>query len=775
MIHGILSDSSTWNTFKNFLPGDLSEAFNVGPTSSTMTNARLISDTHLPAALTGFGVEKVNLIGHSKGGLDASQAARMHPERVENLITIGSPLQGSEYADHLLASHGTGLALLDVFYGGAAVTNELSVATRQGYYSWRPTPPRGVQEWNFAGTEYRPEDTYCFARRFLLELTHIYQVFSVINDGYVPFSRTLAPWATLQPATFPDSHISDSLLLPSTPGPPAPELLDANLAALAVAFMQPSAVGPMAASSAQTSSSVPIVPSASTPPPNVSGDAPHTHVQDLAVTLSPGQTQMINIQIDLLVSQATFHVTYTPRTALVAATLIAPSGAQFALSQAPSFPALSYTASSPQAGTWRIRVLANSLVTSLEAFADLNSPVTLTASTDKLDYAANERMNVTARVANNGTGVSGATLTCTATSRWPNNYTLGFVDEGGGTHTTGFVPSPGGGRWTFRIIATGSYCVIPVNPSATQCSTFEREASIPMVTAAPSAAAVASISQGVATDTNGNGLYDNLTFNVTIDPVVYDGDYELFAKLTGGDDGRGPGVVGPLIDTVDTIAHLMHCVHPSCPPGEQTMALVFDGRAIHNSGLNGPYTLSELSFISDHEDLLIEKRTGTLATSLNYRFYDFDGASLAFGVGEDHGADVDGDGLFDNLIVELEVTANPGYQGGYMMSAALTDLKGHVVAAFPQTYEFLNPGSNLLQLSYSGDAISLSGVNGPYRVGGFTLQHVATPSIHLDAGVAYVTRFYQACQFQGSEGGCVAGHSGGGYGARGNPRPPREQ
>ncbi|MBI3448824.1 MAG: alpha/beta hydrolase [Acidobacteria bacterium] len=778
LIHGIKSDSSTWNTFRTLLPGDISEAFNVSPTASTFENSELIADSYIPEMLTSFGVERINLVGHSKGGLDASWAALRHPGAVENLVTIGSPLQGTDYADHLLAQHPYAYWFFNFFLGDLTVAGELSIATRDNYYTRRPTPPRGVQEWNIAGTEYRPTDTRCPVE--LLSGQSPFQVFSVDNDGYVPYTRAFAPWAGGPQTAFPDSHTSDASSLPSTPGPPNAELQDPILTEVAAGFLRPSGFGPAANSAAQAATTPPLQ-AASMPPTNVSADTPHTIVQDSTTSLQSGQTQTFNIPIDLLVTQARFHVGLSPQNALATVTLITPSGAHITMSQIPNLPAFSYAVSAPEAGNWKIKVQAVTLISTSEAFADLDSPVTLTASADKIDYTAAESISITAQVRDNGSGMAGMNLSGTAVSRWPKTRTLAFTDAGGGTYTTAFADHVSGGRWTTRIAATGSYCVIPISPSGgtvsssgTQCSPFEREVTIPLVREAPTTATISSMSQGTATDTNGNGRYDNLTFAVSLDPVHFNGDYEIFARVAGTAMVQGsPQQV--VLDTVDAVAHLNCSVPPVCTSGPQSIPLVFDGKAIHDSGIDGPYTLSELTLIGDKEDLTIEKRSGSLATSLNYHFYDFEGASLAFGDGAEHAEDLNSNGLFDTLIVDLQVTANPGYQGNYVLSASLKGLDGHAIAVFPATAQAIVVGTNAVRMTFSGQAIGSAGRNGPYRIADFSLQDVATPALRLATGSALVTRAYWACQFEGTEDVCPVAGPGGGGGPRGNPLPGREQ
>jgi triacylglycerol lipase len=50
------------------------------------------------------GAAKVNLIGHSQGGLDVRYVAAMRPDLVASVTTVGSPHQGATLADFLLAN-----------------------------------------------------------------------------------------------------------------------------------------------------------------------------------------------------------------------------------------------------------------------------------------------------------------------------------------------------------------------------------------------------------------------------------------------------------------------------------------------------------------------------------------------------------------------------------------------------------------------------------------------------------------------------------------------
>ena len=105
MAHGILSAGAVWNDLwtpqlqslgiQYETPGDH------GNLDSIVNNAAKIGD-EVAAAKSRFGVDKVVLIGHSKGGLDSRHYTEAHQD-IEQVIQLGTPNGGSPLADALQA------------------------------------------------------------------------------------------------------------------------------------------------------------------------------------------------------------------------------------------------------------------------------------------------------------------------------------------------------------------------------------------------------------------------------------------------------------------------------------------------------------------------------------------------------------------------------------------------------------------------------------------------------------------------------------------------
>jgi len=69
--------------------------------SSEVRGEQLLSQVETILAVTG--AKKVNLIGHSQGGLDARYVAAVRPDLVASITTVATPHKGAQLADYLLS------------------------------------------------------------------------------------------------------------------------------------------------------------------------------------------------------------------------------------------------------------------------------------------------------------------------------------------------------------------------------------------------------------------------------------------------------------------------------------------------------------------------------------------------------------------------------------------------------------------------------------------------------------------------------------------------
>jgi hypothetical protein len=227
-------------------------------------------------------------------------------------------------------------------------------------------------------------------------------------------------------------------------------------------------------------------------------------------------------------------------------------------------------------------------------------------------------------------------------------------------------------------------------------------------------------------DTNGNGLYESLMVSVEAVTLV-PGTYTVSSILQDSN--------GIFIAAGETSIDL------SKVPTSVSMS--FDGKAIYHSSVDGPYQV--LLAISDSEGNDI---AGLKSVTSTFTYSSFEHPEAVFtGLFSDNGIDSDGDGFYNwlNINIGTQVVES----GLYVFKGSLTDENGNFIAA-ATVEQFLNAGSNTLDLEFDGRTINLHGVNGSYKLIGLVLSRADGTILDyvLDA---YKTNEYEYAQFQPSD------------------------
>lgn len=127
--------------------------------SSAARGEQLLTQVQQVIAITGK--PKVNLVGHSQGGIDVRYVAAVRPDLVASVTTVGSPHKGADLADYLRAhvqngsftqdvlayfatSLGTVLNLLTGHSNPQDAVAALDQLTSAGMASFNVTYPQGV-------------------------------------------------------------------------------------------------------------------------------------------------------------------------------------------------------------------------------------------------------------------------------------------------------------------------------------------------------------------------------------------------------------------------------------------------------------------------------------------------------------------------------------------------------------------------------------------------------------------------------------------------------
>lgn len=229
---------------------------------------------------------------------------------------------------------------------------------------------------------------------------------------------------------------------------------------------------------------------------------------------------------------------------------------------------------------------------------------------------------------------------------------------------------------------------------------------------------------GVDTDVPPNGFFDLLEIDAVVQVTIV-GSYSMEGTLYNGNESV----------PIDRKFGFY-----SLNSGVQTLPLMFSGKAIFRSGLDGPFSIRLVLF--DGAQAVLDNDTHTTRP---YNVTDFDPLAAVFDPPHrDFGRDTDSppNGLYDELVVETGLKVNQA--GDFDISAGLYDdqFSRYVTGAFERFS--LSQGVARVEIAFSGTEINQSRTDGPYQV---LLSLYAAPRSEFLDSDSHVTAAYRAAQF----------------------------
>ena len=203
----------------------------------------------------------------------------------------------------------------------------------------------------------------------------------------------------------------------------------------------------------------------------------------------------------------------------------------------------------------------------------VDSPRTLAVETDQLLYTIGTHATITATLEDAGAGLTGASVTALITKPGVVNDTLNLSDIGGGTY-----------QGTYTIPNTPGYLGLTVIANGTDNGTAYARQTDSLLAVSPPTVQLTGAYSDVAIDDDSNGKYEALAINVGLD-VAQAGDYLVSGDLVSGNS---------------LVAHYVGS-HSFVNTGNNTITMLFNGDDIRQSGINGPYTLTNLT-IADQQN-----------------------------------------------------------------------------------------------------------------------------------------------------------------------------
>jgi hypothetical protein len=711
LAHGILSSGGTWSGVwvpqLNVLGLPNTNELNMGRLDSIQNNAGKIAAV-VARSKTRWGVDKVNLVCHSKGGLDSRHYVEGNDD-VEQVIQLGTPNAGSPLADAVQGASlyflgGIPTLIINELAGPAGV--QLTRPYMAIYNSFHGSNPN-VRYTALAG-DYNPD---CFFLNiFCHPLDRLLLAISGRGDTIVPI-RSVHALGYTQNRQFGSRGSDGQAKHTSQTG---------SLGIYNTVRDRVQAFGRLAT----------LEPD---PAETASG-----HTATAGAFIAQGQTQTQLVPIDST-APAFFSLAYPSGDLSMA--LISPSGRRYDPTTIQGDSNVShekaeilggflevYNFAAPEVGVWTVEVSAASVpapggTVAYAAYAWFENPaITLAGATREASVHSGEPLDLTATVRRAGVPLSGATAVARVALPDGTAREVTLLDNGvapdlvaeDGVYTGRLTDTTQPGLYRIAVRASGT------------APAFSRE-DFTLATVSQSSSVIAGTFRDRGEDTDGDGLFNQLVVDVDLN-VTAPGSYRLFGVLTDSAGNRHEANV------VSTLA-----------AGPSSVSLRFDGTALFANGVDGPYTLSAVRLAEENDLALlpVDEKLDAFHTAA-YGFQQFQHAPIRLtGAGSSTGVDTNGNGLFDLLNVGIGVDVTlPGF---YSWSARLIDANGNELG-FAASSGFFNAGLNTLNLTYPGEPIGRGGVDGPYFVTDLLLFGAGRS---LVAPSALTTSPFLASQFEG--------------------------
>ena len=703
-VHGIISDASTWDKASfSFLKeteklGIPTKAISVEDgvlgkyrVDPMQDNAQQISAA-VDQLLKETGAEKVDIVAHSKGGLDSRYyiSALGGYKKVNELVELGSPNLGSPAADKLLAL-GVGVAA-----GFGGVIGGLSAAIAAGGGAWQlttdfwkkfhlPAAP-GVKYYAAAGN-------YKAGGLGIVDYALAKFTGQNINDGIVPQYSVYG----LPGGSFVTIGGSGALHTDMTS---APSFFN---------FVKPKVLPDKSANKV-------LAPAAAAEPDDLLDTV-------LKVPTGGKSTPPLTLPI----SAAGDAGVLVFAAAGVVGTLTAPDGKTYR-TDAPSTGAgivgfsdaatgaigFSIPAAFTKNGKWTLTLTSAKSSSGADSSAIVSitqdTPFTLTATATSLAGGA---LKVRATLDGTSGPVTGATLVLNAER--PDGTSFKVPMTLSGQEYVADIANPQAGAWVLKVSASGG------GVAGLQASTTAGVAG--------SGSKLTGVYSEQTYDDDKDNRYDGIRLTLGLD-IKTAGHYLIQGSL------KGPG--GEDLGQIGSDLNLA--------VGVQDVTIDFDAGPIFAAGLKGPYTIGDVRLVeADGVALATADETAVAITTNPYDPNDFEGPDVLVTDGADGLTDLDADALADTLDVTLDVKAR--VPGTYAYSASLFDAEGNEIG-FANGTTTLAGGVGQVKLSYDGQAIGKNGVDGPFYVRNLLInQQGGVAAAVVDD--AYTTTAYPAAKFEG--------------------------
>ncbi len=697
--HGIFSEGSIWNGLwvprirALGIPADTGP--NMGRLDTIQNNAVKIGNA-VSEARARWGVDRVNIVAHSKGGIDSRHFIE-NSKSVERLVQLGTPNAGSP-----LANVAQGGSLIFLGLAGNVAANGL--AGGAGGYQLT-TPYMAVYNF-FHG--FNPKVSYVAIAGHQIPGSFTSDPGGRALQAIVGEGDLIVPLSSVHALPYTINGTVTSTF-PPTFGPASHTGLHSNQVAFALASSQVKAPGQRSPFATEGVLNLPGGRLTST---SVNAAALNTgtqHTKTVGGQLEQPQTASHVIPVD---SGSTLAFTLLHTEGELGLKLTDPNGQVFDAATVVGNPKVSRQEVETPAGfmeayaftgsfatgNWTASVTATNttgpVAYNVQAWLE-DAPLLMTAASDKLSTQIGGNFVLSAALKDGALPVMGATVN--AAVLLPDGVTaqnVALLDDGAspdavlndGVYTARFNGATQAGPYGITVNGSGTSSGVP----------FSRETYLSVFATASSSKILSGLSDS-GRDLNNNGRFDQLVLKVPVQ-ITASGTYRLAATLQDSS--------GNILETSNSFA---------LTPAATDMELVFDGATLFAHGVNGPYQMTSVRMAEELNQVILPLTETTSAhNTAAYPFTQFEGAGMALtGANSAVGVDTNANGKFDTLRADIGV--NVPTAGSYQWSARLRDQTGREITLANNSGN-LPVGVSSIRLSFSGSAIGSNGIDGPFTI-----------------------------------------------------------
>ena len=387
-----------------------------------------------------------------------------------------------------------------------------------------------------------------------------------------------------------------------------------------------------------------------------------------------------------------------------------------------------YSIPTPDAGIWTLEITAAEDA-NYSSNVMAHSDSILSLATDKRTYAPGKLVTVEAALVKGTTPLAGTTITLTVTH--PDGTTLSILAVDDGTHgDQGADDNVYAGQFDSSSVI-GRHTL---SAEAIRGQTRRSEETYFDVTR--QTARIASVVSELPADTNGNSLYDELNIRVALQ-VAEPGNFEVLCSLI---DSQGNTVASASFATLrDGTGPLTVGLHE--------LPLTFSGSTIRSHAVDGPYTLTYV-IVEDQTRIPVEVQSvENVYTTAPYRATEFEGNLVSLTATNDILIDSDGNGVNDILRINFVVSVVN--MGTYELNGRLVDANGDEIAWASASFDASDSGAYEVYLDFEGQTIGQRCVGGPYTLQDLSVFNTSGPGSAI-FNQAHTTQAYSHTVFEGA-------------------------